>query len=181
MDLTRIIDMQLAHISTTPLRKMLVRMIKECLIYSLQNGAIEVSDGMVRQAAQHLIESIVHEMVRALVVAELHTALQHTATTNHPASRFLETSSFFYPVYDMVNTINVPEVQRLLPMHPAYVRKNPETSIPTDVSHFDTLSSVTPTAAPSYKSKAKKLRNHRDRRAKARLPTNEESSDSARS
>lgn len=50
-----IMDIQSGHISPTRLRNMLRSMAEEFLIDSLQDGAVEVSNGTVHQPAGHLI------------------------------------------------------------------------------------------------------------------------------
>lgn len=84
----RILDIYFGHLTITRIRDMLYSMYQECLIDSLQDGAVAVSDGTVRQVAQNVIKSIVHEKRLGSVLAKLHTTLLHTATTKDLASRF---------------------------------------------------------------------------------------------
>lgn len=104
-NLTCIRDTWFGYLTPTILRKMLSGMSEECLIDSFQEGAVEVSDCTVRQAVQHLIESIVHNKFRASIVTEFNTALLQTSSTNLLASLFRESSSFIDQLSAMVETI----------------------------------------------------------------------------
>lgn len=91
---------------------------EEFLIDFLHDGAVEVSDGTVRQPTQQFIESIMPEKLRDSLSAELHSALRQIATTNHLGSHFSESSSFIDSVSEMIKTITDEEVQIVLPIHP---------------------------------------------------------------
>lgn len=79
----------------------------------------------------------------------------------------------------MVKTITTAEFQRLLPTHKSKHHNKLDPAPPTDVSDAYSLSSVEPTAATSYKSKARKRLNHRHRPGKARHSSDDDSSDSS--
>lgn len=96
-DLTRIFDTWFGHFTTTLCRNMLARMCDECLIDSLQDKGVKVSDGTVHQSSKQLIESSVYDTLRDSILTELHPAFRRIYTTNHLASRFVYTSSLIHP------------------------------------------------------------------------------------
>lgn len=63
-DYTPILATPFVHLTSTQLRNMLTGMSEEFLIASLQDGAVEVSDGTFRHAAHPLIEFVVPDKLR---------------------------------------------------------------------------------------------------------------------